>query len=291
VFDVQRFSVHDGPGIRTTVFFQGCPLRCGWCQNPESFAAGQRLMLYRDLCMGCDACRRVCPRGLAGPLSGDGLHDQDCERCGRCAAACPTAARRTAGRETGVEEILERVLLDRPFYGEEGGVTLGGGEPLSQWRFVGELAERLRGLGVHVALDTSGAAPREVVEEVPGRVDLVIADLKLVTPDRHRQWTGQDNAGIVAAIRYWDREMPGRLWVSVPVVPEVQEEAEIEKIAAFLSGLENGPPVRLIPFSRFGESKHEALGREGRVFAGEVENLVEKAREVFADRGLRLVEQ
>jgi pyruvate formate lyase activating enzyme len=291
LFDVQRFSVHDGPGIRTTVFLKGCPLRCAWCQNPESQESAPQLMLYQDLCMGCGTCLEACPEmdsahpdeGIARPA--------DCRVCGRCVELCPTGARRIAGQPGTVDEIVQIVLRDRPFYGEHGGVTLGGGEPLDQWPFVRALAGRLRADGIHVALDTACVAPHEVIREVPRHVDLVLADLKLVHPERHRRWTGVDNASILDAIRSWSGAMPGRLWISVPILPGVQDEPEYERIAAFCSTLENASPVRLIPYHRLGDSKYEALGRTVPFFPGVVDEQLSMARHAFQEQGIHILEQ
>ena len=289
VFDMQRFSVHDGPGIRTTVFLQGCPLRCAWCQNPESFTPGPHLMLFPEVCMECRACTSVCPHGEAGPPTEGNGRAEACTLCGACVEVCPMAARRTVGQKMTGQEIVELLLRDRPFYGQNGGVTFCGGEPLLQWPFIAPIADRLRGRGIHVTVDTCAAVPRQIVEAVPDKIDLVLADLKLIDPEKHLRWTGQDNANILEAIRHWDREMPGRLWISVPIVPGVHDGEEIEKIAAFLGSLKNGPGVRILPFERFGESKYEALGMSKPIIGGDVEPLVEKTRGVFSQQGLNLI--
>ena len=292
VFDIQRFSVHDGPGIRTTVFFKGCPLRCAWCQNPESMAPVGQLLLYPELCLHCGVCAKVCPeiQGTGECGAEDPFRPETCGVCGRCVDVCPSGARRIAGREAGIEEIMESALRDRPFYGEKGGVTLGGGEPLAQWAFVRALADGLRSRDVHVALDTSCAAPREVVAAVPDHVDLVLADLKLVTPEKHRRWTGADNAPILETIRLWSRAMPSRLWVSVPLIPGVQDEDEIGRIAEYILSLEARPPVRLLPYHRLGDSKYEALSRPAPGFTDSTDRLMETARAAFAGEGVHILE-
>jgi len=286
---VQRFSVHDGPGIRTTVFLQGCPLRCAWCQNPESFTPGRQLMLFPEVCMECRACSSVCPLGGAGPpTEGDGRAGA-CTVCGACVEVCPMAARQMVGQKMSGQEIFELVMRDRPFYGQDGGVTFCGGEPLLQWRFIAPIADLMRRQGLHVTVDTCAAVPQQTVEAVPGRLDLVLADLKLIDSEKHLHWTGQDNTGILAAIRYWDREMPGRLWISVPIIPGVHDKEEIEKIGGFLATLKNEPVVRILPFERFGESKYGALGMSKPAIVGDVEPLVEGARTVFLQQGLNLM--
>jgi pyruvate formate lyase activating enzyme len=291
VFDVQRFSVHDGPGIRTTVFLKGCPLQCAWCQNPESQESAPQLMLHEDLCIGCGACLEACPEMDGTHLNGRAPRPATCRVCGRCVDVCPTGARKLAGQERSVDEVLELALRDRPFYGQRGGVTLSGGEPLAQWPFARHLADRLRSAAVHVALDTACVATPDVIRQVPDHVDLVLADLKLVPPEGHRFWTGVDNAGILAAIHWWSAAMPGRLWISVPVIPGVQDEAEFERIAAFCGTLDNEPPIRLIPYHRLGDSKYEALGRPAPAFPGSVDEQMDKARTSFIRRGIHILEQ
>jgi pyruvate formate lyase activating enzyme len=186
---------------------------------------------------------------------------------------------------------MHLALRDRPFYGAHGGVTLSGGEPLSQWPTARALADRLRAEGVHVALDTSCLAPRAVTDEVPDHVDLVLADLKLISPERHRQWTGADNAGILAAIRSWSVSMPDRLWISVPVIPSVQDEAEYRQIATFCRALANDPPMRLIPYHRLGESKYRALDWPLPSLPHSVEREMVLATCIMEEYGIRLLEQ
>jgi glycyl-radical enzyme activating protein len=284
IFDVQRFSVHDGPGIRTTVFFQGCPLRCAWCQNPESQIGAPQLLLYPDLCMGCGGCAQACPAWDGQP--GGARRPTGCRTCGRCVELCPTTARRMAGYTVGLDDLVALALRDRPFYGAQGGVTLGGGEPLAQWAFTARLADRLRSEGISVALDTAAKAPWTVIEDVPDHTDLVLADLKLVDRARHRHYTGVDNASILEALRHWSRTMPKRLWISVPLISGVQDRDELRRMAAFLAALENQPLVRLLPYHRLGDGKYAALGRPTPLFPGSAARLVESARATFQDAGL-----
>ena len=288
VFDVQRFSIHDGPGIRTTVFFKGCPLSCLWCQNPESLSPEPQLALYPEHCLGCGQCVQACPETQAA--NGRAPRPATCRVCGRCVAVCPAGARRIIGWAASLEELLKLALRDRPFYGGCGGVTLGGGEPLAQWDFARALADRLRAEGVHVALDTACAAGAEIIADVPGHVDLVLADLKLLSPGPHRRWTGADNAEMLEAIRLWSRQMPARLWISLPLVPGVHDEAEIARMAEFAASLPGKPPVRLLPYHRFGDSKYRALGLPAPDFSDAVQELADNAKHILVARGLTVLE-
>jgi pyruvate formate lyase activating enzyme len=233
----------------------------------------------------------VCPEINEAHPNGSAPRPVTCRVCGHCADVCPTGARKLAGQERTVDEILELVLRDCPFYGRRGGVTLSGGEPLAQWPFARLLADRLRSAAVHVAIDTACVAPPDVIREVPEHVDLVLADLKLVTPESHSHWTGADNDAILEAIRFWSVAMPGRLWISVPVIPDVQDQAEFQRIATFCRTLENAPPVRLIPYHRLGESKYEALGWPVPAFSGSVDEHMDKARTTFVRRGTHILEE
>ena len=280
------------------MFLKGCPLRCAWCQNPESQISAPQLMLHEELCIGCAACLEACPEMDKGFLStdparanGSALRADNCRVCGRCVDVCPTGARSLAGKEKTVDEIVELALRDRPFYGARGGVTLSGGEPLAQWPFVRDLAGRLRAEGVHVAIDTACLAPQTVIRAVPEQVDLVLADLKLFTPESHRRWTGVDNAGILEAIRFWSTTMPGRLWISLPAIPGVQDKREWERIATFCGALENAPPVRLIPYHRLGDSKYVALNWPVPSFPGSVDEQLASARLALQEQGVCILEQ
>jgi pyruvate formate lyase activating enzyme len=204
---------------------------------------------------------------------------------------CPTGARQIAGEQKTVDKIVTLALRDKPYYGTRGGVTLSGGEPLAQWPAARALAERLRAEGIHVAMDTSCLAPRAAIDEVPNHIDLVLADLKLVTPEGHLRWTGVDNFGILAAIRAWSRALPGRLWISVPVIPGVQDEDELDRIAAFCSTLDNDPPVRLIPYHRLGDSKYGALGRAVPAFPGPVKEWMDITAQALERHRIRFIKQ
>jgi pyruvate formate lyase activating enzyme len=257
VFDVQRFSLHDGPGIRTTVFLKGCPARCVWCHNPESQSFDPEVLVVETRCVSCGTCRTVCPHG-APPPGGSA-----CTACGACVEACPAAARRLAGSETTVEAVMEVVVRDRVFYEESGGgVTVSGGEPLAQPDFLRALLEACRGAGIRTALDTCGFAPRERLLGVAALVDLFLFDIKLVDEARHLLLTGLPLVPILENLRALS-EVHGNVWIRVPVVPgHTDAEADLAATASLVAALPGVRRVSLLPYHGTGAAKARRLGRD-----------------------------
>lgn len=262
VLEVQRMSTEDGPGIRTTVFFKGCPLACAWCQNPESIEAAPQVVDHEGRCIECGACRAACTTGAR-------LGRGECTACGACVEACPTVAREKLGRSWAVDDLAAELLRDQAWYGETGGVTLSGGEPAVWPRFVGALLDRLRARGVHAALDTCGESPGPVLVDLARRCDLVLYDLKTIGRARHEALTGRPNDRILANVRLVGdlvRASGGRraLWVRTPLIPGATADAEnIREIGAFLAT--NLPHVvdrwELCAFNPLCAAKYRRLGR------------------------------
>ena len=256
VFNVQRFSVHDGPGIRTTVFLKGCPARCPWCHNPESQSFAPEVLVVETRCIACGSCARVCPQGA--PPAGSPL----CTACGACVEACPAGARQLAGRETTVEELTKEILRDRLFYDESGGgVTFSGGEPLAQPEFLAALLSACREASLHRAVDTCGFAPRERLLPLVPLVDLFLFDVKLVDDARHRALTGLPAGPILENLRSLTAA-GARLWIRVPVIPgHTDGEADVAATAALLAGLPGIEKVCLLPYHATAARKTARLGR------------------------------
>ena len=254
IFDIQRFSLHDGPGIRTTVFFKGCNLRCRWCHNPESQQPYPQRMFYKEKCVGCGACLEVCPRAF----------DAVCENGLRCLSVCVHGAREITGREADVDEILHTVLRDQPFYRTSGGgVTLSGGEPLLQPEVAFFLLSACKAEGIHTAVETAGNVPWHTVETLLPVTDLFLFDLKGMDPALHRHNTGVTNGLILENAR----KLVGagaKVRFRMPYVPGYNER-EAPAAAAFAREL--GCPLELMAFHNIGAGKYAALGRNNETAA------------------------
>jgi pyruvate formate lyase activating enzyme len=279
IFDVKRFALHDGPGIRTSVFLKGCPLRCVWCHNPEGRSPYPELALRPTRCLGCAACVEVCPRGAVVEHNGRFLVRRDrCEACGRCAEVCYSGARERVGRRVSPEELLAELEKDRDFYAQSGGgVTFTGGEPFFQARFLNEMLRLAKARSLHTAVDTCGYADWDDIERCLPWTDLFLFDLKVMDEKKHRRFTGVGNGQILHNLRLLVSR-GARVQVRIPVVPGANDDPENWRAtAAFLTSLPEVPPVELLPYHRLGESKFERLDREPE-FHADVERSRERAR-------------
>jgi len=295
IFNIQRYSIHDGPGIRTTVFMKGCPLVCLWCQNPESRNFHSELFYSRAHCDGCGKCVLACPEKAIELNEGRSRTDRSlCKACGSCAAVCPHEARSLMGRTVSVDEVFDAVCRDAIFYQRSGGgVTLSGGEPLAQPEFAIGLLKRCKEAGIHTALDTCGHAPWETMEQVLRYVDLVLYDLKHMDPEEHRKATGISNDLILHNLKRMVRESHISLSVRIPVIPGFNDTLQnLRTTARFvLEELDPSLPVYLLPYHRLGESKREQLeaiqGPPGIVPPGD--EYVESLKTILESQGLTVI--
>lgn len=263
IFDIQRFSIHDGPGIRTTVFFQGCPLRCLWCGNPESIPAEPLLSYTREQCIACGACLPVCPeQALATDASGKVVVDrQHCTGCGKCPPVCDPRALEMAGRSATVAEVLEVVLRDKAYYDASGGgLTLSGGEPLLQPDFARALLADAQSHGLHAAIETSGYAVWGSLRPLLPLVDLWLFDYKETDPRRHEQFVGKPNELILSNLRQLHQE-GANVVLRCPMIPGYNARAEhLDGIAALAKSLPNVRGVQLLPYYDLWRAKLDRFG-------------------------------
>lgn len=262
VFNIQRFSINDGPGIRTTVFLKGCPLRCLWCHNPEGISPGPELSYDPRKCIGCGRCVEACPEHAHAMREGSHAFDRSlCRLCGACAEACPSEALRTVGSETSVDEVMAEVICDTPFYETSGGgMTLSGGEPLAQVDFTEALLARAKVAGLHTCLDTSGQAPWSAFERVAGLVDLFLYDCKATGSDRHEELAGVTNELILENLRRLHAE-GARIRLRCPLVPGVNDAPEhLDGIAQLAGELDDIEGVEILPYHALATAKRERLG-------------------------------
>lgn len=304
VTDIQRFSLHDGPGIRTTVFLKGCSLRCFWCHNPETVRLAAEIQFLPEKCIGCGECVRVCEQ--RAHVVQDGIHAylrDRCRGCGACTDVCFSSVLQLIGRRMTGEEVVQEVLRDRPFYDDSGGgVTLSGGEPVLQWEFARAILERCKEEGIHTAIETAGNYPWRQLAQLLPSIDLVMMDIKHMDPQRHYEGTGVDNTRILAnARRLAATDLP--LVFRVPVVPTFNDtRAEVEAIAEFVGQLQDlrigkgvspASPIalELLPFHPLAAHKYRGLGVPNRAEGLQIpskENMAELV-EVAGGQGIEVI--
>jgi pyruvate formate lyase activating enzyme len=282
VFDIRRFSIHDGPGIRTTVFLKGCALRCRWCHNPEGLSPAATLYRRPDRCLGCGACAAACPAGLAPMRDGDAVAGgmSACAAClaegeAPCAAVCPAGALQQVGRRYEVSALMAEILKDSTYYDESGGgATFSGGEPLLHPDYLFALLDACRAAGIHAAIETSAAVARETFLEAARRADLLLVDLKHIDSRQHGKLTGMPNEGIlgnIAALAELQASGRGpastggpgvaRAWLRLPLIPGLNDgPAELEAAAAFAASTVPAWPVQLLPYHDAARGKYALAG-------------------------------
>ena len=262
ITDIQRFSVHDGPGIRTMVFFKGCPLRCQWCQNPETWNREPELMYFQDNCIGCGNCQRACPTGtLALTENGVTIDRQKCIRCGSCAKQCFPGALKTSGRFMTEDQLVYEIMKDEVFYRKSGGgVTLSGGECTTFAVFIEKLLARVREMGVHTAIETCGFCDPERFRRIIAHVDLLLYDIKVPRSGPDRIYTGQSCDRILENLRM-ARSMDKEVVLRFPMIPGVNNDPETLKTIIEVAKSNRIQDINILPFHKMGSGKWRALGR------------------------------
>ena len=271
IFDLQRSSFVDGPGIRTTVFFKGCNLRCAWCHNPESQEPKPQMMFHAGKCTGCGKCKEVCPQG-----------GETCNLCGTCVLYCPHDAREICGRAYTPEQVWKEIQKDRLFYDASGGgVTFSGGECMLRLDFLTEILRICHENGVHTAVDTAGHVPYEAFLQILPYTDLFLYDVKCMDPALHQRTVGVENGRILDNLRRL-LQTGKPLWVRIPVIPTVNDtREEMQRIKDFLDSCGTPAKVELLPYHAMGEHKYAAIGKTPTPFSTPNEEVMDALRAIF----------
>lgn len=271
IFDIQRNSFVDGPGIRTTVFFKGCNLNCKWCHNPESQNSDTQMMFYKDKCTGCGKCAEVCPNKL-----------EKCDFCGKCTIFCPSDARQICGKEITSDALIKELVKDKMFYEtSDGGVTFSGGECMLQIDFLEEILKKCKENGLHTAVDTAGNVPYEYFERILPYTDLFLYDVKCIDEALHKEGTGVSNKRILENLKKLSDEACTEIIIRIPVIKGYNgSETEMGRIADFIGKLRI-KSVELLPYHKMGEHKYSALGMDEFVFEVPSEEEMTAFRKMF----------
>ncbi|RKD25480.1 pyruvate formate lyase activating enzyme [Caminicella sporogenes DSM 14501] len=263
IINIQRYSIHDGPGIRTTVFFKGCPLHCWWCHNPESQNFKQDIMYFENRCQKCGFCVKNCPKGALFIKDDRVLRDEEkCIFCGKCENFCPVNALEIVGRTILEQELLNEIQKDRMFYEESGGgVTFSGGEVLYQIDFLEKMIDKCKMNAIHVSVDTCGYGDWKRLERIASKTDLFLYDLKVMNDEKHKKYTGVSNKTILENLKKLSSIHPN-IWIRVPLIEGVNcDEENIQSMIDFLKPL-NIQQVNLLPYHNTGMDKYTRLNRE-----------------------------
>ncbi len=265
IFDIKRYSINDGPGIRVTVFFKGCNLNCAWCHNPESISHRVQKLYSENRCIGCSTCVEYCPENACYLTPNGIVTDPDkCTVCGKCAEVCPTTASEISGRIETTENILKIIQKETVFMdSSEGGVTFSGGEPLLQPKFLFELLDECGRKGIHRAVDTAGLVKTELIMEAAEKTDLFLYDLKMMDSGLHKKWTGVDNEIILKNLKLLS-EKGSEINIRIPLIAGVNDDGKnIEETASFVKSLAGRPKkINILPYHNIAQQKYKKLGKE-----------------------------
>lgn len=263
ITNIQRFSLHDGPGIRTTIFLKGCPLSCAWCQNPETISSFPDVMFVGTGCVGCKKCIEICPNSCFSWENEISFVSENCSHCGLCVDNCPVGVLKWSSYEISVEEVLKEVLKDKDFYDiSNGGITISGGEPLQQFDFCYELASSAKSLGLHVTLDTSGYCSPDLLKRILDFVDLFLFDIKSLDDESHKKWTKKSHSIIISNFKMLASTRRDII-VRVPLIPGLTDKKEnLSAIMKFVDSVSQETIIEFIPFNELAVQKHAMLGRK-----------------------------
>lgn len=282
IFHIQKFSTHDGPGIRTTVFFKGCNLRCQWCHNPESYRQEKQIKYRPDKCVECGICSAVCPKGIY-IKNKKRVHAKDCIACGKCVEACLYGAYECIGREINVADLMAEIQKDEAYFKNSGGgVTLSGGEPMLQIDFIEEFCKVLQSRGIHTALDTAANVPFKSFERILPNVDLVLLDLKCMQDELHKKYTSVSNQLILEnAKKIFDSNV--EVHVRIPLIKGVNDSIKNAKaVKEFITGYPNITEVKLLPYHTLGISKAQSIGMKMTQFKPPEQGRLQEIKKVLS---------
>jgi pyruvate formate lyase activating enzyme len=282
IFDIKKFAIDDGPGIRTTIFFKGCLLRCWWCHNPEGQPSTPELMYKRTRCDSCAECVKVCPEeAISFPLKRVSINRDHCNLCAKCCQACPTGALAITGKQASLKEVLEEIDKDSIFYDEShGGVTASGGEPLLQLDFLNALLKECKDRNIHTAVDTCGYASRDAIDKISDKVDLFLYDIKIMDEKKHIKYTGVSNGPILENLKRL-AENGSNIQIRFPIIPGINDDKEnVTETAEFVASCRI-TNVSLLPYHRAGIEKYRSLSRSYKL----------KKVQTPSDQDLNLIEE
>ena len=274
LFDIERNSFVDGPGIRTTVFFKGCNLKCAWCHNPESQDFKPQMMFYKDKCKGCGKCKEVCPHNF-----------EKCDLCGKCTFYCPVDARKVCGKEYTVDEVFAEIIKDKAFYdNSDGGVTFSGGECMLQIDFLLEILKKCKENNIHTAVDTAGHIPFENFEKILPYTDLFLYDIKCFDNEKHKKYVGVGNRLILENLKKLFHAN-AKIWIRIPIIAGINDTAEeMLKIKDFLIDCGTPEKIELLPYHAMGENKYYAIGKFPVDFKAPSSDKIKTLKAIFETR-------
>jgi len=292
IINIQKYSVHDGPGIRTTVFLKGCPLNCWWCHNPESQNPSHEIMFFEERCTGCGICAKRCPHAAISMVdNAPAVDGEKCNLCSKCVDFCPNNAREYVGKDMTVEELMKEIVKDEVFYEQSnGGVTFSGGEPVIHGEFLYNLLKRCKERGIHTAVDTCGCVTWENLEKIADKVDLFLYDLKLMNNEKHKNYTGKENVIVLENLEKLSAR-GSNIFVRMPIISGVNDDDEhIDEAIKFLSHI-NVIQVNLLPYHKMGMDKYRRLKMDYKLSGMEKpsEERMTEIAEMFKVNGFKII--